>query len=69
MIVILTIDAEPAEEPDHLAQGNAADVDLVQLDQQQLRSLWSTDAVLKMSWGQISMRSPRPDISPTGMDC
>ena len=69
MIVILTIDAEPVEEPDHLAQGNAAGVGLVQLDQRQLRSLWTTDVVLKMSLGHTSMRSPRPDIYPTGMDC
>ena len=69
MTVIVTIDAESVEEHDHLAQGNAAGVVLAQLDQQQLRSLWTTDVVLKMSWGHTSVRSPRPDISPTGMDC
>ena len=67
--MIVTIDAESVEEPDHLAQGNAADVGLAQLDQRQLRSLWATGAVLKMSWERTSMRSPRPGISPTGMDC
>ena len=49
MIVTVTIDAEPVEEPDHLAQGNAASVGLAQFDQLQLRCLWATDAVLKMN--------------------
>ena len=39
LTVIVTIDAEPVEEPDHLAQGNAEGVGLAQLDQRQLRSL------------------------------
>ena len=49
MIVTATIDAEPVEERDHLAQGNAASVGLAQFDQRQLSCLWATDAVLKMN--------------------
>ena len=67
--MILTRDAESALAPDHLPQDNAGGVSLGLIGQQQLRSLWTTDVVLKMSWGLTPMRSPRPDISPTGMDC
>ena len=59
--MIVTIDAEPVEEPDHRAQGNAAGVSLRNLINGNF--LWTTDVVLKMSWGHTSMRSPRLDIS------